>query len=173
MKVILISAKARAGKDVSATILKALLEKANKRILIIHYADYLKFFCKEHLGFTSKEAPGGRELLQHFGTDVVRKNYQDTWVDMMVALLKGIYTEYDYVIIPDVRFPNEIEKIKENFNCITLRIVRSNFETVLGKEEQEHVSETALDDYEFEHVIFNNGTLDDLGESLEYFTNYL
>lgn len=173
MKVILISAKARAGKDVSAVILKVLLEKADKRVLIIHYADYLKFFCKEHLGFTSKEAPGGRELLQHFGTDVVRKNYQDTWVDMMVALLKGIHTEYDYVIIPDVRFPNEIEKIKENFDCITLRIVRSNFETVLSKEEQEHVSETALDDYEFEHVIFNNGTLDDLGESLEYFTNYL
>ena len=173
MKVVLISGKARSGKDQSAKILESILTMRGNRVLIIHYADFLKFFCKQHLGFTSKEAPGGRELLQHFGTDIVRKNYQDTWVDMMIALLKGIYTEYDYVIIPDVRFPNEVEKMKNNFQCVILRLIRPVFKTELTQKEQSHISETALDDYEFEHIIFNSGTLDDLGKSLEYFADYL
>jgi hypothetical protein len=173
MKIILISAKARCGKDTAAEILEVILKRENKRVLIIHYADFLKNFCKEHFGYISKEIGNGREILQHFGTDVVRKNYQDTWVDMMVALLKGIQSEYDYIIIPDVRFPNEIEKIQNVFNTVVLRIVRTNFETNLTTKEQKHESETALDNYKFEHIVLNDGTLNDFGKSLEFFAEYL
>ena len=172
MQVILISGKARAGKDLSANILKEEFVKEGKTSIILHYADFLKSFCREHLSYKGKDVEGGRELLQWFGTDVVRNNYEDTWVDMMFALLKGIRSEYDCVIIPDVRFPNEIEKIKNNFKSVTLRIVRNNEKNELSNDEKKHLSETALDDYEFEHVIFNNGTIDELKNSLSYFKSF-
>ena len=46
MRIVLISGKARSGKDVSAKIIKEYLLKAGKRVLITHYADFLKEFCR-------------------------------------------------------------------------------------------------------------------------------
>ena len=109
------------------------------------------------------------KLLQWFGTDVVRKNYKDTWVDMIVALLKGIRTLYDYVIIPDVRFQNEIDKMYDNFDCVTVRIIRPNFDNGLTEEQKNHSSETALDDYPMEYELINDGDLKKLLETVKTF----
>ena len=49
MKVLCISAKARHGKDTAAEIIKEYLESLNKKVLIIHYADLLKFVCSAFL----------------------------------------------------------------------------------------------------------------------------
>ena len=171
MKVVLISAKARNGKDQSAIYLKEILEEKGKRILIIHYADYLKYFCKEYLGWDGIKDEHGREILQKWGSQVVRKNYSDTWVDIIIAILRGIYTEYDYVLIPDVRFPNEIDKMKENFDCISIRLTRPNFDNGLTSEQKEHISETALDNYiGFNCRIINDGSLSELKQMLKNFT---
>ena len=170
MRVILISGSARFGKDSAAFIMKELLEKKKNKVLIIHYADYLKLFCKTYLGWNGdKVAPEGRKLLQWFGTDVVRKNYEDTWIDMIVALLKGIKTLYDYVIIPDVRFPNEIDKMCDNFDCITARVIRPNFDNGLTDEQKNHPSEVALKDYPMEYELINDGDLEKLLETTRTF----
>lgn len=171
MKVILISAKARNGKDQSAIYLKEILEEKGKRVLTIHYADYLKYFCKEYLSWDGVKDEHGREILQKWGSQVVRKNYPDTWVDIVIAILKGICTEYDYVLIPDVRFSNEIDKMKENFDCISIRLARPNFDNGLTDEQKKHISETALDDYVgFDCRIINDGSLSELKQMLKNFT---
>ena len=165
MRVILISGSARFGKDSTAFMMKELLEKQKNKVLIIHYADNLKLFAKTYFGWSGQKDQKGRELLQWLGTDVVRKNYEDTWVDMIVALLKGIKTLYDYVIIPDVRFPNEIDKMCDNFNCITVRVIRPDFDNGLTDEQKNHPSETALKDYPMEYELINDGDLKKLLET--------
>ena len=162
MRVILISGSARFGKDSTAFMMKELLEKQKKRVLIIHYADNLKLFAKNYFGWSGQKDQKGRELLQWLGTDVIRKNYEDTWVDMVVALLKGIKTLYDYIIIPDVRFPNEIDRMRDNFDCITVRVIRPNFDNGLTEEQRKHPSETALDNYPMEYELINDGDLEKL-----------
>lgn len=170
MRVILVSGKARNGKDSTAFMMKGILEKKKKKVLIIHYADYLKLFCKTHLGWDGdKISVDGRKLLQWFGTDVVRYNYEDTWVDMVVALLKGIRTLYDYVIIPDVRFPNEIDKMCDIFDYVTVRVIRPNFDNGLTEEQTHHPSEMALDDYPMEFELINDGDLEKLLETTKTF----
>lgn len=169
MRVILISGSARFGKDSTAFMMKELLEKQKKKVLIIHYADNLKLFAKNYFGWSGQKDQKGRELLQWLGTDVVRKNYEDTWVDMIVALLKGIKTLYDYVIIPDVRFPNEIDKMCDNFNCITVRVIRPNFDNGLTEEQKKHPSETALDNYPMEYELINDGDLEKLLDTTRTF----
>lgn len=170
MRVILVSGFARFGKDATASIMKELLEKQQKRVLIIHYADNLKLFCKNHLGWNGdKTSVEGRKLLQWFGTDIVRKNYEDTWVDMIVALLKGVKTLYDYIIIPDVRFPNEIDKMCNNFDCVTVRVIRPDFDNGLTEEQKKHPSETALDNYPMEYELINDGDLEKLSETTKTF----
>ena len=169
MRVILISGSARFGKDSTAFMMKELLEKQKKKVLIIHYADNLKLFAKNYFGWSGQKDQKGRELLQWLGTDVVRNHYEDTWVDMIVALLKGIETLYDYVIVPDVRFPNEIDKMCDNFNCITVRVIRPDFDNGLTDEQKNHPSETALKDYPMEYELINDGDLKKLLETTRTF----
>ena len=63
----------------------------------------------------------------------------------MHKLLELFKDEWDYVLIPDTRFPNEIEGMAD-FNPKHIRIVRPGF-NMLTEEQQKHPSETALDNY--------------------------
>lgn len=75
---------------------------------------------------------------------------------------------WDYVIIPDCRFPNEITKmIEAGFDTIHLRIERTNFESPLTIEQQQHSSETALDDFKADYYIENSSTIENLEHNVE------
>lgn len=147
MKVILISGKAQHGKDTTASFIKYKLLSDGYRAVIIHYADLLKHICRDYFDWNGKKDKAGRRLLQYIGTDIVRKKNPSMWVDHVVTILKYFYDNWDYVIIPDCRFPNEIDTIKNmGFNSIHLRVIRPNFKSPLSEEQQKHPSETALDD---------------------------
>lgn len=94
-----------------------------------------------------------RRLLQVFGTEVGRQLFNnDIWVNQV---FKRMYDLNDYVI-PDVRFYNEMKSIRQADG----EIWRINREGVVAI--NTHASESALDGFEFDHTIENNGTLDDL-----------
>ena len=162
MKVILISGKAGHGKDTLAGYMKDEIEKYKKKVLIVHYGDLLKYICRQFFNWDGKKDENGRTLLQYVGTDVIRKRKPDYWVKFVSEMLSFFYDKWDYVLIPDVRFPNEIIGMS-SFNPYHIRIVRPGFST-LTAEQQKHPSETALDDYPDKpwHIIVNNGTLLDL-----------
>lgn len=93
-----------------------------------------------------------RELLQRFGTEVGRSISPTLWVDALFTS----YSEDDYWIIPDVRFPSEAKAIKDRGGII-IRVDRETFS------HDNHPSETALDDYEgFDYRIDNNNDIEHL-----------
>ena len=154
--IICISGKAQNGKDTSASIFKIELEKLGKKVLVIHYADYLKFICTNYFMWDGKKDETGRALLQKVGTDIVRKKVPDFWVDSLISVINLFPGEWDYIIIPDTRFPNEINKLKSNlFKTIHVRVKRKNFNSPLTKEQQSHPSETALDETKYDYLITN------------------
>lgn len=160
MKIITLSAKARHGKDFTASILQALLLREGKKVLICHYADLLKYICKTFFGWNGEKDEKGRSILQYVGTDVVREKEPDYWVDFLISIFKLFSYEWDYVLIPDTRFPNEINKLKKaGFDVTSIRINRPNFDNGLTEEQKNHPSETALDDYDFDYYISNDGTV--------------
>jgi hypothetical protein len=166
MKVICISAKAQHGKDTAAQLLKEYLESINKRVLIIHYADLLKFICTKFFGWDGNKDEAGRTILQHVGTDTIRRQEPDYWVDFVVKFLKLFSNDWDYVLIPDCRFPNEAEKMMASFDTKVLRIYRPNFNNGLSAEQLAHPSETSMDHYKFDAIISNDGSLDELRQKL-------
>lgn len=111
---------------------------------------------------TVKDAEGNyytiRQLLQKFGTEVGRSISPNLWVDALMndyieAKLGGYEEDW---IVTDVRFKNEAEAIRKN-GGILIRLNRNT-----GSNDQ-HSSETALDDYKnFDLIIDNNGTIDEL-----------
>jgi hypothetical protein len=153
MKVIVVSGKAQHGKDSTARIFKEIAEEDGKKVLITHYADYLKYICKEWFGWDGKKDDKGRTILQHVGTNLARTNHENVWVNVVIESLKAFGEEYDYVLIPDCRYINEIEMMKDNFDTLSMRVERIGFESKLTHEQKNHISEVALDNYNFDYMI--------------------
>ena len=155
MKIITISGKAQHGKDLSATILKEQLEQKGKKVLIVHQADYLKFICKEYFGWDGNKDEKGRNFLQETGTDKIRTRDCDFHVKILEIFINVFQYDYDYFIIADVRFPNEITYFEDRgYEIYTMKVNRLNFENSLTEEQRNHASEIALDDYEFDHYLY-------------------
>lgn len=174
MKVILISGKAQHGKDTTANILKDYFESKNKKVLITHYGDLVKYICKTLFNWNGEKDKAGRELLQRVGTDNIRKVYPEFWVRHIYELLTVFNGEWDYVIIPDCRFPNEIEIFSEGgFNTITIRVNRINFKSPLTIEQQHHSSETSLDHYIFDYKIDSESGVENLKTEVMKIVGYL
>ncbi len=159
-KIVLISGHARSGKDYIANKLKDyIINEQNQTCVITHYADTLKDFCRINFGYQDKKDQNEREMLQTIGTDIGRRNYENTWVDIIIALIKGVGCEYDYILIPDARFPNEIQKVIDTFGkdkVKTVRVSRIGEKSDLTDEQKHHQSETALDEWKFDIVIYNH-----------------
>lgn len=169
MTVITISGKAESGKDTTAKMLKNRLEDIGYSVLICHYADLLKYICRTFFEWDGKKNEEGRTLLQKVGTEGIREQKPDYWVDFIKDVLRFFPDEWDYVLIPDTRFPNEIESIKSEFHCTTLHITRPNYENHLTEEQRKHPSETALDEFEFDYEIINPGNAGGLSNEVNDF----
>ncbi len=160
------------GKDTTAKLLKTALTNNGNRVLITHFADLLKYVCSTYFGWNGEKDEKGRTLLQYVGTDVVRKQSPDFWVNFVVAILNFFPNEWDYVIIPDCRFPSEYEIFEHyGMDAILLRVIRPDFVSPMTDEQQKHASETALDNYRYDAAIINDGGLDDLKRAVDEFVS--
>ena len=171
---IILSGKSGSGKDMMAQFMKEELAAHGKKTLVIHYADAVKWFCRDFLDWDGKKDEVGRSLLQMVGTDIVRARHPNFWTGIVVGLIQAFEptSNFDVAIVPDARFPNEIDISLENLkNCISVRIERKNADgtpwinPVLTKEQRNHPSETSLDVFAFDYVIHNDEGLDLLKES--------
>ena len=171
LKVCCISAKARHGKDTAAAMMAEYLESKGKRVLITHYADLLKFICTKFFGWNGDKDEAGRTLLQRIGTDVIGKKNPGYWAEFIVEILEFFKDDWDYVLIPDTRYPVEIFTMKENFETVTLRVERPGFESNLTEEQKQHASEVSLDSYRFDGIIYNDSTLEEFEFKVKLFTD--
>ena len=161
-KFVCISGRARHGKDTTATLLKKNLSEKGYTSVVVHYADLLKHICKAFFGWNGEKDEQGRSLLQRVGTECVRTQNPNYWVDFVISLAALFPAEYDYIIVPDARFPNEISRIREaGFDVTHVRVVRDGFKNELTPEQQLHASETALDGTEPDYWVHNRD-MDDL-----------
>ena len=163
MKVLCISGHAQSGKDTSAQIIRKILWGYGEKVLITHNADLLKFICEKFFGWDGNKDERGRPMLQYIGTDVIRTQEPDFWVGFIIRILRFFPDKWDYVIIPDCRFPNEINLLRdEGFDVTHIRIERAVTPNGLTGEQAAHSSETALDGVAADVVIKNDGSIVDL-----------
>jgi hypothetical protein len=155
MVIIGISGKLGVGKTTLAQYIIAM----RKGWQIAAFADLLKREAAEKFDFDVRLAynPAGkatliklptgesktvRELLQWYGTDVVRAEDRDYWVRGMTRHLALAQDKIPGIVIDDVRFPNEA-------NCVlTQHGLLVRIEPYPGYiPASAHSSETALDNY--------------------------
>jgi hypothetical protein len=170
--IVAISGLAGSGKDALADFLIA--SHGFHRLAL---ADPLKHFCQRVFGFSdgqlwgpsarrSECAPGStvtaRLALQTLGTDWGRALDEDIWARMGVRMALEKVSEGKRVVVPDVRFSNELGHLRDaGAYCVRVRRRGSG----LTGREAEHASEREqeqIDDASFHQVIDNDGTLQEL-----------
>lgn len=116
-----------------------------------------------------------RMMMQQIATNVFRDNFhQDIWLKIVERKL----TRYPNVVITDCRFPNEISMVK-SYGCKLIFIERNkpiwfdSYKQGIDCEESSklHSSETSWIRSEFNYVLDNNGTLEDLERNLNTVLN--
>ena len=167
-KIILISGKSGSGKDTFAKFLKDELESRNERVLVIHFADMVKEYAKLYYKWNGEKDIGGRQLLQQMGTNEVRAVFENYWADLVAQFIKATENDWDYALIPDLRFLNELKRVKK-FNknkCVSVGIRRYTDEgdiwenPLLTEEQRNHPSEVDLDDYCLDWYVDNVGAFE-------------
>ena len=116
-----------------------------------------------------------RWVLQYWGTEVCRKSFHD---DIWIASLENkLRTSKDSVVISDCRFPNEIQAIKHAggkivwvqrgtlpdwYDIAVNANLGHNYAVQELKMRKIHASETAWVGTDFDVILDNNGSIDDL-----------
>lgn len=170
MDIIGISGKAGSGKDTSAKMIKKYLEEAcGDRVIIIHFADILKYIAAQYYDWDGQKDEKGRTLLQKLGTDIGKKYNPGVWGRVTCELLTAMRGTFDVAIIPDLRFTDEVDTLKKFFSgglgggsVTLLRINRLQLDNSgqmcyynigLTEEQLNHHSEIDLDGARFDRVI--------------------
>lgn len=101
-----------------------------------------------------------RRMLQEWGTELRRNEQPGYWVARWTIKVHQLKEKNISVVTPDVRFNDEAAAIRRA-GGIVLRVERP------GLSIGDHASETEADSLVFDHVIQNDGTLDDLARRVD------
>lgn len=157
-KIILISGKAEAGKSTCAKYLKEQLENKGYRVTTDLFAKYIKGYLKDHFGWDGvTKDEFYRNKLQILGTDIIKEklNYKAFHAKRIAEDIQILYDDFDYIIIDDCRFRDEVYTLKSMFpdECISVRINRYDHKSSLTEEQLNHKSECDLDNFKFDYII--------------------
>lgn len=183
-KILAFSGRKQSGKSTAAQYIESLITYHG---LNIHYrtysfADPLKQdICMNILGLTYEQCYGSdddkntltdlewngerltaRQAMEIIGTDIFRKLKNNVWVDATISKIQK--DNLDLAIIPDCRFPNEVDTILDNGGCV----VRLDLDPFNAQSN----SESALDKHKydwskFSYVVPNSGmTIDGKNEAI-------
>lgn len=120
-------------------------------------------YAQRRCGFPTEK---DRKFLQFIGTEWGRDIEHDVWIRLAI---EATPPPPENVFLSDLRFPNELLALQEN-GWVCVKLIRDHQETRKGSGTHTHSSEIALDDVEdseWDHIIYNNGTLQDFYTSLD------
>lgn len=174
-----ISGKARAGKNTVASFFADNVKFKNSKEKIVALADPMKFLVKTMFPEARKECLyGPSELRAEIISDKYKDRYgkplthrqalldigaygrkynNDIWLHLLVEDANNSKDINTY-IVSDVRFLNEFYYLKKS-GFIMIRVLRNEHTKINDPSELE---QDAIPNSEFNYIIDNNGTLDDL-----------
>ncbi len=156
MKIILIGHKKRQGKDTVAQM----MAQRHGNAKILRFADPLKYIAADMLGVSvqtleqmKNESEIFRKVLQRLGNGAMKDIYgKDVWKELLLKKAKDLENKgIGLLIVPDFRFPNEYIE-----GALTVKVVG------LTRADDDDISETALDGWNFDYIIRNGASLADL-----------
>lgn len=158
MKIYVIGGKAKSGKNTLGNFLKEELKNYGYKPCIMHITEPLYSYATNHFEWIDTyEKP--REFLQKMGIEIIQKKLgkKTFLLDRLQEDIEILHEFFDVFIIVDARLKTEFETLKNKYNdVVTIRIKKANLFDELSEEEQKHITETDLNDYnDFKYDIIN------------------
>ena len=169
MEIVGFGCTAQVGKDTAAEYLEKEFPGRVKRVA---FADKLKKVAMDLFGLSWEQCYGSqeikeavdprygltpREILQGIG-EKMRDVYPDIWVDTVfnTTIPELEKQGFDCVVISDVRYPNEADKIHKEGGYV-VKVTRKGSGVTVGAS---HSSETSMKDYhDFDYILENDSSL--------------
>ena len=117
-----------------------------------------------------------RQFLQVFGSEVCRDfvpkalpQMNFNGLTMWVRLFEKFYQDHpnNPIVVSDVRFDDECETIRK-LGGVVIKIVRSSAEEKGDGSNLQHLQhKSELQELKYDHVIYNDGSLDDLYKKID------
>lgn len=169
----IISGKAKAGKDTTAGFIKEFYSNKGLKTINLQFSSYIKMYAKEISSWDGTENNKPRTLLQELGENIRKDIDKYFFINRIIDDIRVYSNYYNIITISDARLPEELNKIHERYpNSIKISIIRPNYNPYNSLEEKNHPTETALDDYyDYDYIINNNGTLNDLKKEVKNILN--
>ena len=158
--IIMVSGKAESGKNTCARLFAENCQLSGVRML--SFAEPVKEFARL-LGWNGVKDEYGRAMLQWLGDGVKQFNsiLWATKAAQKIIELKKL--GYRCFIFSDCRYLDEISFFKDRYSKVfVIRVNRPRHKSSLTEEQLKHPSECALDDYDFDAVITNDGNMSNL-----------
>lgn len=181
--IIQLSGRKRSGKDWTATEIKQQLESHGYSVEVLSFAEPLKDiasiildmplsdleFAKNNNdsiyqtgSYYNEYLTTFRSMLQKLGTEAMKKYFgKSVWYDLLINRIEQ--SSADYILVPDYRFPEETIP-----GALTVRIYSTSVDLT-----DNHISETALDDFVFDHVLDNSNKQLTESDIIRFVSNHI
>lgn len=169
MKKIIIgfSGKAEAGKTTAANAFFKKMAPMDLCGGIVPLAKKMKEQAR-YLGWDGKKDERGRRFLQEVSWPIKHYLGEDVYAKWVLEDANRSYL--NVILVDDVRMLAEVNYFKslpkDEYEFVLVRIERPNHVSKLTPEQLADVSETQLDNYEFDYHVVNDGTIEELGDKL-------
>ena len=105
--------------------------------------------------------------MQQLGVELIKNQIDE---NMLINRIKEDIKVYEYffdiIIISDARFESEIDEIKKEHKVTVIKI--EGKQNNLTEDQKNHITETALNNYDkYDYIIENNKTIDELKKQIQ------
>ena len=166
MRIFLVAGKAGSGKNEVAKIIKSYYIYKLQECAITSYSKYIKNFVFELTDWNGSNETKPRDFMQELADKI--RNYDPDYFTRNMLRDINIYEQYvQNLVIADVRMPNEIDMIRNNYDEAYAIYVENQFgNSNLTLEQQAHVTETALESYNDFDITIANDDIDALKDKV-------
>lgn len=166
--IIMVGGKSHSGKGTFSQNLEKLLKQTDKNIIRCSLSTYIRDITKNDFYWNGKDTTEARQFMgevYRLATELIYPYHmaRRVWERDILPNLK----DDNIVIIESLREKNNLDyfqQLKEQGlinKIVTIKVIRPDYSDI-KESQQKHVSETDLDNYEFDHYIYNDGTIEDL-----------
>lgn len=177
MNIILVSGKSHSGKGTASEKIEQILKNQNKHVIRCSLSTYIRQIAKTDFYWNGIDTLESRIFMSevyrigtnfypyHMARRVWERDIQPYANKDTIAIIESFREKvnYDYFV--------ELFKQRIIDDILTIRIIRPKFDDIKDEKQKQHVSETDLDNFNFDYVVENNGTIEELEEKLKEIFN--
>ena len=167
MKIFVIGGKAKTGKSTFGKYLMEELKKKGYKPCVMHLTEPLYNYAKDYFSWDEEKDEKPREFLQHMGIEIIKEKMHKPYflINRTCEDIEILSNFFDTFIITDARLIMEFTEFNRRFDdVVTIKLERENYNNGLNNKEENHITETEIDDYTKFSYIIKSESLEKLRE---------